>query len=103
MDAILANRRPAGPFPDAALKERFLDHRAREVIEAREALARGDFDALETIGHKLQGNGTSYGFPGLSILGRSIEDAAKTRDAGMLAGLLAQLATAVSKATVVAA
>jgi CheY-like chemotaxis protein len=87
--AIAAHRRPAGP--SRALRESFLSNRVREVVMAREALERGDLPWLQTLGHKLRGNGTSYGFPRLSALGGLIEDAARARDQGRLRELLAGL------------
>ena len=98
LDAIEASRRPSGSSPSPALREQFLAHRAREVVTARAALRRGDFELLTTLGHNLRGNGVTYGFPRLSILGRRIESAAVARHEGDLDELLAQLAAAVADA-----
>jgi CheY-like chemotaxis protein len=102
VEAIAANRRHSGPSPSPALRERFLAHRAREVVTARAALRRGDFELLLTLGHNLRGNGVSYGFPRLSVLGRQIESAALARQEGDLEELLVQLAGAVAEAVRVA-
>jgi len=97
VEAIRVNRRSSGPSPSPGLKERFLSHRTREVTAAKGALRRGDFEALETLGHNLRGNGPSYGFPRLGVLGTHIEAAARARDAGKLDTLLSRLASAVSE------
>lgn len=89
--AIAAHCRPVGRSPSPALRLRFLANRVREVATARDALARGDLPWLETLGHKLRGNGASYGFPQLSALGKRIEDAARARDPRRLGELLAGL------------
>ena len=98
LDAIAANRRHSGPSPSPALRERFLDHRAREVVRARAALRRGDFEFLLTLGHNLRGNGVSYGFPRLSVLGRRIESAALARQEADMEELLVQLGGAIAEA-----
>jgi len=86
------------PDEESALTERFLAHRAREVVTARAALRRGDFEFLLTLGHNLRGNGVSSGFPRLSVLGWRIEQAARARQEGDMEGLLEQLAAAVAEA-----
>ena len=98
LEAIVANRRHSGPSPSPALRERFLEHRAREVVTARAALRRGDFEFLLTLGHNLRGNGVSYGFPRLSVLGRRIESAAVARQEADMEELLVQLGGAVAEA-----
>ena len=95
---IIASRRPAGLSPSPALRDKFLAHRAREVVTAREALGRGDFELLATLGHNLRGNGASFGFPRLSLLGQRIEAAAQMRDGHTLGEVLSELACAVSDA-----
>jgi CheY-like chemotaxis protein len=98
-EAIATHRRHSNPSPSPALMDGFLAHRAREVVTARAALRRGDFDLLVTLGHNLRGNGVSYGFPRLSALGQHIERAALARQEGDLEELLGQLADAVVEAT----
>jgi HPt (histidine-containing phosphotransfer) domain-containing protein len=84
--------------PSPALRERFLVHRVAEIAAAPEALGREDFAWLETLGHNLWGNGSTFGFPQLSVLGQEVEVAARAHDARTLAHLLARLASAVSEA-----
>ncbi len=40
-----------------------------------------DFEALSRIGHRLKGEGGSYGFEAISTYGAEIEQAAKSHDA----------------------
>jgi CheY-like chemotaxis protein len=97
--ALVANRGRVTTTPTPALKAKFLSHRAVEIAAARAALRRRDFDHLATVGHNLQGSGSSYGFPGLSALGQHIEAAAKACDARSMVTLLSELASAVFGAT----
>lgn len=69
----------------------FLANRRLDVAQMRDALARGDFDAVRRIGHALRGAGGGYGFPEITRLGAEIESRAKARDPG-LAGPVRELA-----------
>jgi CheY-like chemotaxis protein len=99
LGALATSRRPKAALPAPELRTKFLSHRAVEVEAAQAALDRRDFDHLATFGHNLQGSGSSYGFPGLSELGRRIEAAAAGRDAPSVDALLIELASAVLDAT----
>lgn len=54
----------------------FLANRRRDVVLLREAIARGDSDAVRRAGHILKGVGGGYGFPDISKMGERIECAA---------------------------
>ena len=78
---------PAGMSPQAvALFPQFLDNRGKDVVRAREALARGDREELARLGHNMRGNGVSYGLPRISTIGALIEDSAKSSDVEGLRG-----------------
>ena len=62
----------------------FLANRQRDLAKMRDALAAGDFAAIQTIGHNCKGIGTGYGFPDITHLGSTIEKAAKALDADEL-------------------
>lgn len=70
----------------------FLENRARDLEELRQAMARGDAQALRSIGHTLLGVGGSYGFPAISELGARIESAAIGGGHGELARAVEELA-----------
>lgn len=64
---------------DAELKElipSYLNKRKQELLEMTMALERGDNKSLRSIGHRLKGCASSYGFDELSILGKNLESAA---------------------------
>jgi HPt (histidine-containing phosphotransfer) domain-containing protein len=46
-----------------------------------EALDRGDFATVESIGHSMRGAGSSYGFPAITDIGAALEIAAASADA----------------------
>ncbi|HEX7665060.1 MAG TPA: Hpt domain-containing protein, partial [Polyangiaceae bacterium] len=63
-----------------ALVPGFLANRQNDVKAIRKALVSEDFEIIANIGHKLRGNGATFGFPDLSKVGEQIELAARARD-----------------------
>jgi len=81
-------RHPVAPAADGKIRVRlrpvvadmvpgFLDARRQEVGAIREALERGELDAIRTLGHNMKGVGSAYGFEPISEIGRRLEEAAK--------------------------
>lgn len=66
----------------------FLGNRRKELDALRVALAAADFEQLRQLGHRMRGVGNSYGFERVSLIGKSIEDGARSGDK---AGLAAQI------------
>ena len=64
----------------ASLMPRFLRRRAEDVTTMRAALARGEYERIQTLGHNLKGTGAAYGLPNLGEIGAALEDAAGRRD-----------------------
>jgi HPt (histidine-containing phosphotransfer) domain-containing protein len=59
----------------------FLTRRRQDVALIKQELQRGGFRAIQTIGHNLKGIGSSYGFNGISEIGKAMEAAAERQDA----------------------
>jgi HPt (histidine-containing phosphotransfer) domain-containing protein len=59
----------------------FLENRHKDVETLREALAKSDYEAIRILGHTMKGAGGGYGFDGITDMGRSLENAAKEREA----------------------
>jgi len=79
----------------------FLKNRAQELTTLGSALAGGEFDQLRQVGHRMKGVGNSYGFEQISVLGRQIEDAAKTSDREIIAKAVAEYADYLARVKVV--
>lgn len=62
---------------DAETLKKYTSRRKQDLIRFRECLENKDFSTIETIGHNLKGNGISFGFPELSLLGEKIENSAR--------------------------
>ncbi|MBI2801060.1 MAG: PAS domain S-box protein [Gammaproteobacteria bacterium] len=58
----------------------FLHNRRQDVVTMRDALERGDFATVESLGHGMKGAGTSYGFQGITDIGAALEQVAEDAD-----------------------
>jgi len=79
-----AEKPPIVAHVDAVLQPllpTFLTRRRQDVTLIKQELQRGGFRAIQTIGHNLKGIGSSYGFHGISEIGRAMEAAAEQQDA----------------------
>jgi HPt (histidine-containing phosphotransfer) domain-containing protein len=58
----------------------FLEKRRRDCELIRNLLAKGDFNEIRVIGHRMKGAGGSYGFDEVSEIGERMELASLTAD-----------------------
>lgn len=58
----------------------FLQNRRHDVVAALAALDRGDYAAVESLGHGMKGAGGSWGFDGITDIGAALEEAARRQD-----------------------
>ncbi|MBF0623508.1 MAG: Hpt domain-containing protein [Magnetococcales bacterium] len=63
----------------------YLKNRWNDVEAMRNALKQGDFESLRVLGHRMKGSGAGYGFDAITEIGRGVENAAKTSQAGEIA------------------
>ena len=64
----------------ADLIPRFLQNRRQDVSAIVDALDRGDFETVESLGHGMKGAGGSYGFQAITDIGAALEQAAESVD-----------------------
>ncbi len=69
----------------------FLEHRREDVGSIEKALTSGDFSAIRLLGHSMKGSGGSYGFDGISRIGRALEMAARDKDMSSVRSALGAL------------
>jgi HPt (histidine-containing phosphotransfer) domain-containing protein len=79
----------------------FMKNRGKDIESLRAALSGGDFEQLRQIGHRMKGVGNSYGFAKVSLLGKQIEDSARTQDRASLEASVADYADYLAKVTIV--
>lgn len=59
----------------------YLEKRSKDIASLQEALAAQNYEQIQTLGHRMKGSGTGYGFAGITAIGASIEEAAKLKQA----------------------
>jgi HPt (histidine-containing phosphotransfer) domain-containing protein len=79
----------------------FIKNRQKELESLRAALNAADFEALRQLGHRMKGVGSSYGFQHVSVLGKRIEDGARSADRSSIEDCVADYASYLSKITIV--
>ena len=58
----------------------FLAHKRDDARTIAAAIEMGDYATLSQLGHKMKGEGGSYGFDAITAMGAALEDAAKIQD-----------------------
>jgi len=71
--------------------ERYRFRRGIDLEVCRKSLAARDYSTIERVGHTLKGNGATFGYPELSLLGASLENSARRRDLVGIEGHLTAL------------
>ena len=65
-------------------QKKYLERRKQDLHVCTQALRIESFEAVESIGHKMKGNGTTFGFPELSAIGANLERSAKQKNKDLL-------------------
>ena len=78
----------------------FMKNRHKELETLRVALAAADFEQLRQLGHRMKGVGNSYGFARVSVIGKQIEDGARSGDRAALETSIAGYADYLAKVQV---
>lgn len=75
----------------------FMTNRKKELEALRVALASADFEQLRQLGHRMRGVGNSYGFERVSVIGKHIEEGARSGDKASLKAQIADYGDYLSK------
>ena len=81
----------------AEIVPKFLERCRQTAADVQDAVRSGDFTAARRLGHALHGTASSFGFDEMAELGKAIEGAAKSSDAGALRDLAGRLGTHVAR------
>lgn len=73
------------------LVQQYVLRRKSEIGKIKESLLNSDFETVNVIGHRMKGNGVSFGFPELTDLGEQLESAAQASDRLTIEVLLGHL------------
>lgn len=78
-------------------KLKYLNRRLSEIEDLKSSLSSGDFDTAISIGHRLKGNGETFGFPSISTIGITMEKAGLAKDREKLQETIEDLANIVKE------
>ena len=79
----------------------FLDRKRMDARAILAAVEQGDTQTIARLGHKMKGEGGSYGFDTITELGRGLEQTAKAGDLGGLRQLGAELANFLERVEII--
>ena len=80
---------------DPALRDlipQFLANRQRDLATLRQALDGENFTMVQTLGHRMKGDGGGYGFDAISEIGAVLESAAARHDRASVGRQIEKLA-----------
>lgn len=79
----------------------FLGNRQKDVRTLRDALVKQDFRTVQTLGHRMKGDGGGFGFDRITDIGAAMERAAKLEDRLTIEQHIIQLEDFLKRVTVV--
>lgn len=74
-----------------ALALEYLKNMRKHLDTLNAALAAKDFERIKSLGHRMKGDGGTYGFDGISDIGRLLEKAGAEKNEGLIAPALQDL------------
>ncbi|HWV45287.1 MAG TPA: Hpt domain-containing protein [Nitrospira sp.] len=79
----------------------FLGNRKKDARILRDALVKQDFRTVQTLGHRMKGDGGGFGFDRITEIGAAMERAAKLEDPLTIEEHIGQLEDFLQRVTVV--
>ena len=79
----------------------FLANRQKDLHTLRTAISEKDFETIQTLGHRMRGDGGGYGFHAISAIGGVMELAAGRRDEPAIQRQTAELEDYLSRVHIV--
>jgi HPt (histidine-containing phosphotransfer) domain-containing protein len=79
----------------------FLGNRKTDVQTLRDALGKRDFKTIQTLGHRMKGDGGGFGFDRITEIGAAMELAAKLEDRSIIEQHIMQLENFLKRVAVV--
>ncbi len=78
----------------------FLENRRKDLQTLRVAVGASNFATLQTLGHRMKGDGGGYGFDHISEIGARLEHAAKQHDLPTIELCIVELEDFLNRVTV---
>lgn len=76
---------------------KYIERRKQDLEACLASFERHQYEEIEKVGHQLKGNGTTFGHPELSSIGKKLEDAAHVQDLEVLVSSLKEFSLWVNK------
>jgi len=70
---------------------KYIEHRKRDLEVCLTFVKNHQYNEIETIGHQIKGNGLTFGYPELSIIGKKLEEGAHSKNLEILRSTLKEL------------
>ena len=58
----------------------YLENRWEDIRSIMESLEKNDYKTIQVLGHDMKGTGGGYGFDAITLIGKSVEQAAKDQN-----------------------
>ena len=58
----------------------YLENRWEDIRVTTESLEKNDYETIRVLGHDMKGTGGGYGFDAITLIGKSLEQAAKDQN-----------------------
>jgi histidine phosphotransfer protein HptB len=78
----------------------FLENKRKDLQTLRVAVGAQDFATLQTLGHRMKGDGGGYGFDAISETGARLESAAKQHDLPAIERCIVELEVFLNRVTI---
>jgi HPt (histidine-containing phosphotransfer) domain-containing protein len=72
---------------------KYLEHRQRDLENCLISLQEERLEEIQKVGHQLKGNGETFGYPELTIIGKELERAVLQHDLSQIENSLQNFAT----------
>ena len=84
------------PIP-SDLKKKYIERRKADLADCESLFKKKDFSSIEKIGHKMKGNGGTFGYPEITKIGEKIEKSSIKKDEKLIQEALSELTSWVKK------
>ena len=64
--------------------KKYVQRRSEDLVACKQAIESRDYAVIENIGHKMKGNGLTFGYPELADIGKDLEGAAVEKDIDLI-------------------
>jgi HPt (histidine-containing phosphotransfer) domain-containing protein len=79
----------------------YLENRQGDIAKLLETLEKKDYETIRALGHMMKGSGSGYGFEGITLIGESLEMAAREKDEEAIRRAIGELTTYLNRIKII--